>query len=207
MHSNSFLPPLLLLLLLKEERGEGELQNKHNATLFVSSSSSPSCKKSSSNNEKLTFPLARSLPLPFKCCPLVTVSHLLLFPLPLIAQQATHMANWRAGKLQFSGKSGPNLMLMSPLSSSSSSGHGSNATTRPKNEGAESGGEPVTIGDGSAPERPRNGRSDRPPLAPVQSSQKRKRDRPSLDGYDDEVGIRLKIRLRIRFKCSIRPVI
>lgn len=47
----------------RAKRGEGELQNKHNATLFFSSSSL-SCKKSRNNNEKLTFPLARD---PFPC--------------------------------------------------------------------------------------------------------------------------------------------
>lgn len=71
--------------------------------------------------------------------------------------------------------------------SSSSSNSVENNVTRPKNEGAEPVGEPVAIGDGIAAERPRQ--QTRQPLAPVQSSKKRKRDRPSLDGDEDTVRI------------------
>lgn len=77
------------------------------------------------------------------------------------------------------------------LISSSSSGV---VTQWPKSEGDISApvlSEPVAIGDGVViiplQERgTRGSRAERQPLAPVQSSQKRKRDRPSLDGEDED---------------------
>lgn len=47
----------------------------------------------------------------------------------------------------------------------------------------------VAIGDGVAATERTHSRVDRQPLAPVQSSKKRKRDRPSLDGEEDTVRV------------------